>query len=405
MDSIIKKITRLLEERIGLNPASLGEGIWPRIIRERMVLSGSINQEEYYEKLVLSTFEFQEFVELVVVPETWFFRDVAAIEFVAQIILKWKSDNTIPHSFRILSIPCSTGEEPYSLAMILLDAGIPADQFHIDAFDISKKALEKASHGIYGHRSFRMKNFEYQNAYFKKVAAGYQISPRVMRQVTFSYGNLCDSRFSHDFAYQYYDVIFCRNLFIYFHPAAQKNAASLFQTILKDDGILIVSSSEIELIKRQGFVSHPNIRACAFIKVQEHERLRAADKLLPLPEIRTKTVVNQLSVPPMPPPPPVPANLFEKAQYLADNGEFSEATSLCLESLKKEGVDPKLFFLLGVIHLAIGKDQKAEEFFLKVVYLKPFHPDALFHLALLAEKRGDIQQAKLYRDRSYRAQS
>src|SRR3954463_795415 len=94
---------------------------------------------------------------------------------------------------RVLSLPCSTGEEPYSIAMALLDAGFPAERFHVDALDISLRALAFARRGVFGRNSFRGGDGEYRDRHFTAAGAGWQLGEAERRPVEFRQGNVLDT--------------------------------------------------------------------------------------------------------------------------------------------------------------------------------------------------------------------
>ena len=124
--------------------------------------------EDYEQFLDSSRAEWNELVESVVVTETWFFRD-------PEIYRRFRSPGASrngcppiqPLPLRLLSIPCASGEEPYSLVMALLDAGVAPDRFQIDAVDISARALARAERGVYGRNSFRGKDLAFRDRYFQ----------------------------------------------------------------------------------------------------------------------------------------------------------------------------------------------------------------------------------------------
>ena len=99
--------------------------------------------------------ELQELIDTVAVPETWFFRDRGAFIALARIALDAMVRRGPTDVLRILSVPCSTGEEPYSIAMSLLDAGLSPQRFQVEAIDISHRAIERARAGVYRRNSFR----------------------------------------------------------------------------------------------------------------------------------------------------------------------------------------------------------------------------------------------------------
>src|SRR5690348_12344115 len=121
----LKKICQLYEQRLGFNSQYLSMSSWERAVKSRMDTLGTDNDKNYFHLLINDPKEFQALTELVVVPETWFFRDAEAFNY----LKTWAVQHfrkSQARSLRILCIPCSTGEEPYSVAMTLRSASIPA---------------------------------------------------------------------------------------------------------------------------------------------------------------------------------------------------------------------------------------------------------------------------------------
>jgi len=165
-------IKNLLHKVIGLHVDTVGESSVDRAISHRMHATTCGNASEYYKLVKKDKLELDELIEEIVVPETWFFRNITPFEVLRDNALKShvdfektgklkKYNNKYPSPLRILSIPCSSGEEPYSIAMMLSEAGLKGDDFLIDAIDISKQALKKSQRAIYGKHSFREKGMDF----------------------------------------------------------------------------------------------------------------------------------------------------------------------------------------------------------------------------------------------------
>ena len=152
---MIEHIERLLKSRIGLDAESVGRSVIERAVRQRMQAQHKSTLEDYWITLNGSPKEQQALVEAVVVPETWFFRYPESFKALATLALERCTQLNTTRPLRIISLPCSSGEEPYSIAMALLDAGFAAEQFQIEALDVSDKVLEQARKGLYGRNSFR----------------------------------------------------------------------------------------------------------------------------------------------------------------------------------------------------------------------------------------------------------
>ncbi len=143
-------IEQLLRQSMGLDAATVGASTIERAVTDRMQACALATVDDYLGYLERSGLELQELTECVVVPETWFFRDEEAFAVLGRISADWLLRHPAS-TLRALSVPCSTGEEPYSIAMTLQDAGLPRKQIAVDAVDISVRAmLARARRGVYG---------------------------------------------------------------------------------------------------------------------------------------------------------------------------------------------------------------------------------------------------------------
>ncbi len=236
-------IETLLEEKIGLSVDAVGTEVIAKAVENRMRISGVTDHQHYLARLLTSPKEWDELLETVVIPETWFFRNRQSFVYLGQLIrsewLPMSKDSVL----RVLSVPCSTGEESYSIAMTLKEAGLAINRFHIDAIDLSRRALQKAAQGVYGPESFRGKgNFAFREQYFIRLENSFQMSASIKNTVCFMQGNLIDEQsFA---AEEAYDVIFCRNLLIYLGESAKLQAVNRLATLLAKNGILFVGHAE-----------------------------------------------------------------------------------------------------------------------------------------------------------------
>jgi chemotaxis protein methyltransferase WspC len=241
-----KQIESLLEEKIGLCVKSVGHERIRRVISQRMASCGITDQSAYLEYLSGSGQEWEELVESVVIPETWFFRNQKSFLFMERYVTtEWLPRNP-DQLLRILSIPCATGEEAYSVAMTLTDAGFPLERLHLDGADISARSLRKAAQGIYSRESFREK---------ENIR---QISAAVRQKIRWIRGNLLDPEFLIN--EMPYHVIFCRNLMIYFSDSARRYAISAIQRLLSSEGLLFVGHAVLPLFFLPGRLSRYRLR-------------------------------------------------------------------------------------------------------------------------------------------------
>jgi chemotaxis protein methyltransferase WspC len=137
--------------------------------------------------------------------------------------------------------------------MALLDAGVPAGRFQIDAADISSRALERGRQGIYRKNSFRGEDLSFRDRHFQASKEGYVLRPEIRHNVSFYKWNVVAEDFP--FSQGSYDFIFCRNLLIYFDRATQQSALRRIERMLSPSGTLFVGPAELPLVLDHGFVS------------------------------------------------------------------------------------------------------------------------------------------------------
>lgn len=249
----MEQVEHFLRETLGLDPASLGPGLVERGVRERMKRLGISTIDTYRRRLDSSRAEVAELAEQLVVAETWFFRDREAYAFLASLVASDWRPGRAERPVRLLSVPCASGEEPYSMAMALLDAGLKAGEFRIDAMDVSATTIARARRAVYGKRSFRGDDLSYRERYFFAVRRGFALKKHVRDCVRFQAGNLLEAIPAA--GSEAYDYIFFRNLMIYFHGRKRPQAAAIISQFLAPEGVLFVGSAELPLMIEQGFVS------------------------------------------------------------------------------------------------------------------------------------------------------
>jgi chemotaxis protein methyltransferase WspC len=402
----MQRIEALLRKGIGLDAASIGSPLIERTVRARMKLHELDSTREYERMLVHSAAEFDELIEAIVVTETWFFRDREPFNAFTLIASEWLSQHP-EEPMRILSVPCSSGEEPYSLAMCLLDAGVAQERFQIDAVDISQNALLRAARGIYGKNSFRGQELAFRDRHFTEVKDGFALSAIVRQQVNFQRDNVLDDGFM--VASPPYDFIFCRNLLIYFDRATQDLTLAKLHRLLAADGMLFVGPAELPLVAESGFASAnlPHVFACR----------KAGDTAAPHPSWpRPKKPARSAPEPDAPPntaPDLGAANAADSgrehnigslrlARRLADSGQLDEAAALCLAHLAQHQDCAEAYYLLGLVKDATDNPE-AMELYRKALYLDPNHYETLVHAALWLEKHGDPAAAQAFKRRAERA--
>ena len=402
--AVEKKFTNAL----GFNAAAIGRSGIERIVRAGMKRSGVADTAAYLELLSTSPEEFERCLEELVVPETWFFRDREPFVLLKQSLCgPWFLSHP-GETVRILSAPCSTGEEPYSIAITLLTAGIAPRQFRLDAVDISRRALCAASRAEYGKGAFRQPLTDAQESFFIGTSRVRRVDEAVVRTVRFFRENLIDPRFLA--GHEPYHIIFCRNVLIYLTEEARGLVLANISRLLAPDGILFVGHAEVGILLQHGFTVIRHARAFACQRTDESRS----------PGMDGDRMLHRVPAPPKIPPPvvavareevaspmPIPISqsatvgaLHAEALSLADRGLFDEAAALCRRYLQEQRPNADVYCLLGLIHEAAKRPGEAEECYLKALYLGPDHDETLIHLSLLYRQQGDGRRAALYRRRA-----
>ncbi|HUF20997.1 MAG TPA: CheR family methyltransferase [Burkholderiales bacterium] len=412
----LAQFASLLQERMGLSAHSVGLPVIESALKTRLSAGGCKDLREYWEHLHASGTELQELIDAVIIPETWFFRDREAFAALAQDASnKWLRLNP-SGEMRLLSLPCASGEEPYSMAMALLGAGFPASQFRIDGVDISVRGLERARNAVYGRNSFRGKELAFRDRFFEPVGGEFRLAESVRAQAHFHHGNLLDPGLMANAPA--YDFIFCRNLLIYFDAATQDRAVEVLKRLLKPDATLFVGPSESALFLNHDFVSAKISLAFAFRR-KPRAAVESDAKVVRLREPRrswapkaappaAKPVIRQVTAPrPAAAVTPSAASgtALDEIASLANQGSLTEAIQRGEAFLRDHGPSAQVYHLMGLAHDASGMPEQAEHYYRKALYLDPAHHEALIHLAFLLEKHGDSAGAQRLHMRAKRANS
>jgi chemotaxis protein methyltransferase CheR len=206
--------------------------------------------EDYYHYLRFSPQrgeELQKMVSHLTNNETYFFREAAQLQAFSDHVLgalREEKSASGERSLRLLSAGCSTGEEAYTIAMLVHDSGHFVWSWKVDVvgLDVDEAAIARACRGVYFHNSFRGLPPPVRERHFAREDAGERVRESVRRLVRFRLGNLLDPASYADL--KPLDVIFCRNVLIYFSDAASRRAVELFRDMLAPGGHLLLGHAE-----------------------------------------------------------------------------------------------------------------------------------------------------------------
>ncbi len=369
------------------------------------------------------------------VGETYFFRDRACFDALRQhvlpaLIAARRAEGML--RLRLWSAGCATGEEPYSLA-ILLDSLLPDRPdwaITILATDINAAALEVARRGLYREWSFRQNPPEVRGRHFRdRGDETFELNPSIRRMVGFAPLNLAAEVYPDVVTNTTaMDLVVCRNVLMYFTPEAQRAAVARLRRALVSGGWLVVSPVEASAEMLRPLLPVNLTGAILYLKEPRCERSRihsgaasggsggcgAAPAQLnedsrpsPAPEMALPDLPTPLPIwyvpdemappPPVGPPheeacaPPAEATALERARALADQGNLDEARRLCEAALERDRLDPQPHLLLAAICQERAEIPAALEALRRALYLAPDAAVAHFMLGgllLRQDQRG-----------------
>ncbi|MBF0281671.1 MAG: protein-glutamate O-methyltransferase CheR [Zetaproteobacteria bacterium] len=199
-----------------------------------------------YVRLAESAHEFQILTNVMTVNETYFFRDDGHFKAMVHSMLdQIVANKRKGEMIRIWSVPSSTGEEPYSIALYLLEYWPKLSDWNVQiiASDINTEVLERCNKGIYSKHALRFVPQPLVRKYFAELANGeYQINLALRKSVNFFLGSILDAKYQADV--QHVDIIFCRNLLIYFDDVSRKQAVETLYGLLNPGGFVLLGSME-----------------------------------------------------------------------------------------------------------------------------------------------------------------
>lgn len=352
-------IAQWLSERTGLNPAILGPTTLHRAVNRRRQASGAPDDPSYLQLLLNSEPEQMALLDLLVVPESWFFRDRPAYGLLARQGRRHLEAPPDTPPLRLLSAPCASGEEPYSMAMTLLDLGLPPSRFQIEAIDISATNLARARRGIYGRNAFRGVAPLERQRHFEPHAEGWSLNPEVRACVHLRQGNLLDCL---DRLSVPYDLVFCRNLLIYLEDAAITSLLASLARLLRPGGLLLVAA--VEMARVPAALFEPLGIPSAFAYRRRAPLTTPEDAVVP------------------PPLAPLPAR------------PLPDELARCSAQLQRDPTRVSLYLRQAELLIERRQPQQAVSSLRKGLYLQPRSREILERLIALCRSLGDLEQSE-----------
>ncbi len=246
-EDVFRLIRDFVRDHCGIYFVDESRYLLERRLSRRIRTQNLSDFREYYRYLLYHKdreAELASIIDVITNNETYFFREQNQLRaFSEEILPELKETNKDKKRLRIWSAGCSTGEEPYTVAMLISETGL-FNGWSIEIFgsDINQRVLQVARSGIYRKNSFRTTEPYFQRKYFKAEEDAYRISDTVKQYVNFSHLNLLDP-FKVKLMGQM-DVIFCRNVLIYFDHPSRRKVIDMFYGRLVERGYLLLGHAE-----------------------------------------------------------------------------------------------------------------------------------------------------------------
>ncbi|MEM7247087.1 MAG: CheR family methyltransferase [Acidobacteriota bacterium] len=360
---------------------------------------------------------FESLVSRLTVSETYFFRNRPHFQALTEVVLPEIFQANEEHRrIRLWSAGCSTGEEVYSLAMVLHDTATRLNQdlerwdVSIVGSDINRNALERARAGEYGRYSFRGVTEDEIQRHFDRVGDDFRVAERYRKLVDFLPFNLkLDPLPDITRGLRELDLILCRNVTIYFAPETTQDLASSFHASLRPGGYLLVGHSEHSLETYRSFETHALPDAILYRRGLTTKKPPPREPEKPLFGVNLKTPVFpklDLKRPPLfkdlpaapsrrsatESPRPDRPSLAAARQALAD-GDPDRASALAVTVLEQRGSDPDACLFMGELAADRGHSREASIWLQRAVDLRPLDLAAHYVLSLLAVEQRELPVA------------
>ncbi|QRO02374.1 protein-glutamate O-methyltransferase CheR [Archangium violaceum] len=394
-------------------------------IDRAMVRAGlSEDFSSYLERLAADPSALDDLLVELTIGETYFFRNPEHFQFVRHQVLPELARHRRPgHVVRAWSAGCASGEEPYSLAVLLLEEGY-GDRMEVRGTDVSRAALSRAHVASYGEWSLRGPEAGRMRPFLHSEGRRYTLAPEVRDRVQFSYLNLAEDTWpSPTSGIWRLDIIFCRNVLIYFNRATIAAVARRLHDALAEGGFLIAGPSDPALGAFAPFETLLTDWGIVYHRPVASSPLRWPPTPPPLPVTPPPPPVVVAAPPPLPPPPgPATPEGLEGARRALDLGDWHEAARragalqedpgaaavavralanldaraavrACAEAIARHPLAAELRYLEALLLLGLGRLEEAERAARQALYLEPSLAVAHLMLGHILRRQGDTRGA------------
>ncbi|HNF24613.1 MAG TPA: protein-glutamate O-methyltransferase CheR, partial [Leptospiraceae bacterium] len=247
-DECRKELILLIEKKLGITLEKLHFDVFLQSLsaKSQLFKKGNLKKESIQQlasENPANSSEWQAVLDSLNITETYFFRDLGQIDLLKNKLLpELISRRSKEKKLDIWCAACSTGEEPYTVSILLHEIlpGISSWNIKILGTDINRESLKKAEAGIYSSWSFRGLSSDMQNRFFRESRNTFEVIPACRQSVSFRQENILESPYR-----DRYDLIICRNMFIYFSESSRMKGMEVLEKGLRNSGFLLIGHSEI----------------------------------------------------------------------------------------------------------------------------------------------------------------
>lgn len=406
--AVLRRFEELIRARAGIQMREQEAALLSQTLRTRMAARRFASPPQYLDFLAASTPDAQEewkalFV-LLTNQESYFFRDAEQLQVIREQLLPvLLQRNRETRTLRIWSAGCSTGEEPYSLAMMLEDVVPSREEWRVLILgtDLSEAALERARRGVYGAWSFRALSEGVRDRFFVARGKEWEVRPQLRHSITWAHGNLFDDPFpTSSSALHDMDLIVCRNVFIYFGRDAVTHVLRKFSATLRPEGFLVTGHAELHgaplgdlqarsfpqsVIYQCGSASIPD----KVPSQKAHTPPRFPSAPLPAPNVVAPTPKKAAPLPKA-----EPSDALAQATAWIGQGRPVEALQLLKTCLERQPSDLAALCLAAQAQANLGRLDEAEVLCQRAIAVSSFAALPYQMLARIAAERGDAELAK-----------
>ena len=397
-DRAVEQLRQFVQSTFGIQFDDSKMDILSDVLQERQEATRSGSHRQYLEVLQSSRVEQDHVARLITVSETYFFRAPEQFSALMRTVIPRLAAEDKRRTVRLLSCGCASGEEPYTMAMLANEyaTDFPELSFEITGIDLNPASLEVAERGIYSPWALRSTSDYYRDKYFKSRGRNFQLKEETRSAVTFRQHNLFQAALPHE-----YDVIFFRNVMIYFSTETARQVVQHVESMTAPNGYLFLGSAETlrglsenyEILHTEGAFYY---RHCNTVSQTTNRQFRSQRTSLiqteeaRAPEVdtgwfedihRSSNRIQQL------------VGQWTASEARAAKPEAPAATVSAVPSGHVKSEDPEELTLQVISELSRGNTTEAEQTCSRLLEVSNMDASAHYLMALCREQRGDVYGA------------